>query len=138
LYFENLLNTPTSYEIDNANRIWRQVKDQMYVTVEPEVPEPSLEDIKAIVEFLKNNKAPGEDNINAELLKLDLLENLHKTISIIWKEEKLEKDWNTAVIFPIYKKEGPKKVENYRGISLLDIAYKILSIVILPRLISIY
>jgi len=60
--------------------------------MEPEVPEPSLEEIKSIVESLKNKKAPGEDNINPELLKLagrDLLENLHKTISTIWKHEKL-------------------------------------------------
>jgi hypothetical protein len=95
LYFENSLNTPTHHEIDNANGIWKQGEDLMYVTVEPEVPDPSLEDIKAVVESLKNNKAPGEDNINAELLKLaerDLLENLHKTISIVLKEEKLEKD----------------------------------------------
>lgn len=33
-----------------------------------EVPEPTLEDIKAIVEFLKNNKTPGEYNINTALL----------------------------------------------------------------------
>jgi len=42
----------------------------MYATVESEVPEPSLEDIKTIVKSLKNNKAPGKDNINAESLKL--------------------------------------------------------------------
>jgi hypothetical protein len=83
LYFKNLLNTPTHYDIGNANGIWKQGEDQMYVTVEPGVPEPSLEDIKAIVESLKNTTAPGEDNINAKLLKLagqDLLKNLHKTI----------------------------------------------------------
>lgn len=98
-----------------------QDEDQMYATAELEVPEPTLEDINAIVESLKNNKAPGEDNINEELLKLagrDPLQNLHKTISIIWKEEKIEKDWNTVVICPIYKKGDSKRVENYRGISL--------------------
>lgn len=86
---------------------------------------------------LKNNKASGENNINLELLKLagrDLLENLHKIISMIWKEEKLEKDWNTAVVCLIYKKGDPKKVENYLGISLLVTAYKVLSITILHRL----
>lgn len=64
----------------------------------------------------------------------NLLENLHKTISIKWKEEKLEMDWNTAVLYPMYKKGDPKKVENYRRISLLNTAYKVLLIVILHRL----
>jgi hypothetical protein len=112
LYIENLLNTPTHHEIDNANRNWEQDEDQMYVTVESDIPELSLKDIKAIVESLKNNKAPGEDNINGELLKLarrDLLKNLYKTILIIWKEEKFKKDWNTVVIYPIYKKGIPRK-----------------------------
>lgn len=84
------------------------------------------------MESLKNNKAPGEDNINSELLKFagwNLLENVHKTISNIWKQEKPGKDWNTDVICPIYKKE-----ENYQCISLLDTAYKILLLAILHRL----
>ncbi|KAL4154352.1 hypothetical protein QTP88_000231 [Uroleucon formosanum] len=136
-YFENLLNNKSDDETNNTDGSGEPAEDQIYVTVEPEVPEPSLEEIKSIVESLKNNKAPGEDNINPELLKLagrDLLENLHKTISTTWEQEKLEKGWNTAIICPIYKKGDPKKVENYRGISLLDTAYKVLSIAILHRL----
>jgi hypothetical protein len=80
--------------------------------VEPEVPEPSFEEIKSIVESLKNNKAPGENKINPELLKLagrDLLENLHKTILTIWEQEKLEKGWNTVIICSIYKKRRPQE-----------------------------
>jgi len=77
-YFENLLNNKSDDETNNTDGFRVPAEDQIYVTVEPEVPEPSLEEIKSIVESLKNNKAPGEDNIN--LLKLagrDLLENLH-------------------------------------------------------------
>ncbi|XP_025192756.1 uncharacterized protein LOC112592826 [Melanaphis sacchari] len=136
-YFENLLNNKPDDETNNTDGSGKPAEDQIYVTVEPEVPEPSLEEIKSIVESLKNNKAPGEDNINPELLKLagrDLLENLYKTISTIWEQEKLEKGWNTAIICPIYKKGDPKKVENYRGISLLDTSYKVLSIAVLHRL----
>lgn len=57
------------------------------------------------MESLKNNKALGEDNINPELFKLagqNLLEELHKTISIIWDQEKLEKNWNTSVVRQIF------------------------------------
>jgi hypothetical protein len=126
-YFEILLNNNSDDETNNIDGSGEPAEDQIYVTAEPEVPEPSLEEIKSIVESLKNNKAPGEDNINPELLKLagrDLLENLHKTISTVWEQEKLGKGWNTAIICPIYKKGDSKKVENYRGISLLDTAIR--------------
>jgi sorting nexin-29 len=39
-----------------------------------------------------------------------------------------------AIICPIFKKEDPTEVENYRGISLLDTSYKIMSLKILNRL----
>jgi len=40
----------------------------------------------------------------------------------------------TAIICPIFKKGNPTKTENYRGISLLDTCYKILTTLILERL----
>lgn len=46
----------TDHEINNSDRIREPGEDQMYTTVEPEVQEPSLEEIKALVESLKNNK----------------------------------------------------------------------------------
>jgi hypothetical protein len=42
----------------------------IYDTVQPELLEPNLDEIEMIINSLKNNKSPGEDNINAELLKL--------------------------------------------------------------------
>jgi len=85
--------------------------------VEPEMAESSLEEIKSIVKSLKNNKAPGKNNINSELLKLAgrVLENLHKIISNIWKQEKLEKDWNITVICLIYKKRRPQESRKLSG-----------------------
>jgi sorting nexin-29 len=46
----------------------------------------------------------------------------------------MPKDWNLGIFCPIFKKEDMKKVTNYRGKSLLDTAYKMLSIAILRRL----
>lgn len=110
-YFKNLSNNKSDDETNNTDE---PVEDQIYVTMEPEVPEPSLEEIKSIVESLKNHKASAEDNINPKLLNLtgrDLLENLHKTILAIWKHEKLEKGWNIAIICPICKKGTPRKLK---------------------------
>jgi len=45
----------------------------------------------------------------------------------------MPKDWNLGIICPIFKKGDMKRVTNYRGLSLLDTAYKVLSIAILER-----
>lgn len=52
----------------------------MYQTAELELPEPSMDEIELIVKSLKNNKTPGENNINSKLLKIagkDLLKTFH-------------------------------------------------------------
>jgi len=106
LYFENLLNIQTHHEIDNANGIWEQDEGQMYATVEPEVPERRtyFGRIKAIVESLKNNKAPGEDNINAELFKL-VGKTYIKSLQLYGREKNLRRI-GTPLLFVQSTKKG--------------------------------
>lgn len=92
--------------------------------------------MKAIKE-LKNNRAPGEDGLPSELFKKGgkpITDKLHKLIVKVWREERIPKDWQGAIILPIFKKGDKELCENYRGISLLSSAYKILSKLILNRL----
>lgn len=109
----------------------------IYQTTELEL-KPKLEEIELIIKDLKNFKAPGEDKINPELLKLagkDLATEIYLLVEdILWNKECMPKDWNLGIICPIFKKRDMKKVKNYRGISLLDITYKALLIFILKRL----
>jgi len=43
-------------------------------------------------------------------------------------------DWKVRLIVPLFKKGDKMKSEYYRGITLLKVAYKILSSIILERL----
>jgi len=53
----------------------------------------------------------------------------------IRKKEKLPEEWKESIIVPIHKKGNKTDCSNYRGISLLTTTYKILSNILLSRLI---
>lgn len=52
---------------------------------------------------------------------------MHKIINGFWTEGKIGNGWEKARIFTIFKGEDEENRGNYRGISLLDVGYKILS-----------
>ena len=60
---------------------------------------------------------------------------IHTLITSIWKKEKLPEEWKESIIVPIHKKGDKTDCNNYRGISLLPTTYKILSNILLSRLI---
>jgi len=47
----------------------------------------------------------------------------------------LPEEWKESIIVPIYKKGDKRDCHNYRGTSLLPTTYKILSNILLSRLI---
>jgi hypothetical protein len=85
---------------------------------------------------LKNYKLLGEDGIQSEIMKMldkDLLTHIHRLLTHIWEKEVLPEGWNIAVVCPIHKKSDLQICNNYRGISLLNVVYKILFYCILDR-----
>jgi hypothetical protein len=82
------------------------------------------------VKGLNNNKAPGEDNITAELLKCGgahVWRMTYELITEVWRTEIMPKEWSVAVICTIHKKNEKTICSNYRGISLLSVIYKVFS-----------
>ncbi|XP_055539027.1 uncharacterized protein LOC129726410 [Wyeomyia smithii] len=105
--------------------------------VDDRVSAPDLHEIQREIGRLKNNKATGKDGLPGELYKhgnVTLARALHWVISKIWEEEKLPEEWMEGVVCPIYKKGDKLECCNYRGISLVNAAYKILSQVLFQRL----
>jgi hypothetical protein len=94
------------------------------------VPEPSAAEFQVAIRKLKRYKAPGSDQIPAELIQAGgggaLHSDIHK-LMLIWKKEKLPHQWKESIVVPIHKKGDKTDDSNYRGISLLSTSFKILS-----------
>jgi hypothetical protein len=54
---------------------------------------------------------------------------------LTWKKEELPHQWKESNVIPIHKKGDKSDCSNYRGISLLPTSYKILSNILLSKLI---
>jgi hypothetical protein len=54
---------------------------------------------------------------------------------LIWNKEELPHQWNKSIVAPIHKKDDKTDCSNYQGISMLPTSYKILSNILLCRLI---
>ncbi len=86
---------------------------------------------------MKNRKAPGNDNVTADLLKAGgtpVLTWLHELFVDIWKREEIVNDRTLAILICLFKNKGDKsQSDNYCGISLLPVASKLFTRVILNR-----
>lgn len=115
--------------------------EQKYNVIENEndinIETPTLEEIKELIKRGKNGKATGSDSINSELIKYGI-EKIHKEVHNliieIWNNEQMPTEWNSGVIVTIHKKGDKTSCKNYRGITLLNTTYKILTSMIQKRL----
>ena len=127
-YFETLLNG----ECERVSRHRTNIGDDGQA-VDP----PTLDEVKKAIHELKNNKAARKDELPAELLKHgseQLHQMIHHILEKIWEEEELPTSWLDGLIRPLYKKGHRLECANYRGITILNSAYKILSRVLFNRL----
>jgi hypothetical protein len=99
--------------------------------------EPSLDEVKLAIKALNNNKAPGPNGVTAELLKYGgeaALIFVHWHICQTWRTGNAPKEWKKAQIIMLHKSGNRASLDNYRGISLLDIVGKVYTRVLLNRL----
>jgi hypothetical protein len=133
-HFEELLNKPPPSAPDNqltSDANAADATDQISTLL------PSRAEIRNAIISLKNGKSPGPDGIPPEFYKSgvnELVPVLHRLISNIWENGKAPATWQETILIPVFKKGDAKRCSNYRGISLLPIAGKLLSGIILKRL----
>ena len=124
-HFDQLLNTgaltPSQVITDATGGEYKE---------EDLIETPTIDEVQDIIDKLKNHKAAGPDQISPELIKYGgkmLTRVIYEILLLIWKSETLPKEWNLGILCPIHKKGDTLNCENYRGISLLCIAYKVFS-----------
>ena len=88
---------------------------------------------------MKRRKAPGPNGMKNEAWKEGweyLIGPMHKCINEVWMKGEIPEKWKEGIVKPIYKKGEEDKVENYRGISLMDVEYKIYTEILRNRLVG--
>ena len=97
----------------------------------------TMEELDYVITSLKKNKAPGPDEVRAEvILVLNYWgqQELLKIINQCFRERKVLQSWKEALIVSIFKGKGSDYPANYRLISLLNTFYEMYASLLQIRL----
>jgi len=100
-------------------------------------PELLDEEILDALQSLKEDKAPGIDNIPAEFLKVAGEKMRHEIVRLckdIYREGEWPSDFTKIVLVPLQKKKNASKCQDHRTISLICHASKIMLKVLTRRI----
>ena len=131
-HYETLLNCNSTAQLDSLDDI-----TQLPIVANLDL-QPTWEEVDVALKSFSDGKAPGIDGISVEIWKCggrSLIRILLDLFHRCWRDETLPQDFRESKIVSIFKKKGSKNIcGNYRGISLLCVAGKILARIMLSRL----
>jgi hypothetical protein len=107
------------------------------VDLEIDTDPPSKLEIQKAIKSLKNKKASGTDQLNAELFKIDPVLaaiTLQSVFHKIWEKAVIPNSWSEGNIIRIPKSGDLTNCNNWRGITLLAIPSKVFCIVLISRI----
>ena len=135
-FFNELLNVNSVIDPSVMDKI-ESVTNSANEKARQEKP-PTLAEVQLAMKQMKSRKAPGSDDITADLLKAGgatVVKWLYQLFVDIWATEEIVEDWSLSILIRLFKNKGDKKLcDNYRGISLLPVTSKLFSRVILNRI----
>ena len=140
-YFSGLYSPLTDATFDAEHKEHIEALFASYKEEDPTPPHPPFlyTEVAAACKKLKKGKAPGFDGVESEHIKYGgaaLLSHLHRLFNGILSVKYVPKNMKLGTVITLLK--DPKKSHtdpnNYRGISLLPIVYKVLDNLFLVRL----
>ena len=135
-YFTSLLNTTSAA----LNRTIIEDLSQNPTALSLGDP-PAVGETKRALRSMANGKAMGPDELPAELPKLGLSDSsheillaFHNIIVAVWMTGKVPQEWKDATTEVLHKKKDRTECSNYRGLSLVAHAGKVLLKIVANRL----
>jgi hypothetical protein len=101
------------------------------------IPDILTREVQHAMQQMKNNKAPGEDEIEIDIVKLagkEICTHLAKLFTSCLNQRQVPAAWNNAVITLLHKKGDKMDIGNYRPISLISHISKLFTKVIKNRI----
>ena len=127
-YFTSLLDTTSAA----LNRTIIECLSQKPTVLSLGDP-PVVSETKNALRSMANGKAMGPDELPAELVKLGLSDSSHEIllafhdmIVAVWMTGEVPQEWKDATIKVLHKKKDRTECRNYRGLSLVAHAGKVL------------
>ena len=136
-HYSNLLNPSTTNQEQPIYNNEEEVSLPEIVSDDYLDEEITKGEVNNAMDRLKKNKAPGDDEVTAELLLLSkdkIFPYLCKLFNKIFELGVFPISWGIAIVIPLYKKGDRDICNNYRGISLLSVTSKIYTSIINNRL----
>ena len=100
-----------------------------------------MSETKKALRSMANGKATGPDELPAELLKLGLSDSSHEIllafhdiIVAVWMRGEVPQEWKDATIKVLHKKKDWTECSNYRDLSMVAHAGKVLLKIVANRL----
>ena len=135
-YFTTLLNTTSAA----LNRTIIEGLSQKPTALSLRDP-PVVSETKKALRSIANSKAMGPDELPSELLKLGLSDSpheillaFHDIIVAVWLTGEVPQEWKDATINVLHKTKDRTECSNYRGLSLVAHAGKVLLKTVTNRL----
>ena len=102
---------------------------------------PVVSETNKALRSMAIGKTMGPDELPAELLKLGLSDNSHEILLVfhdiivaVWMTGEVPQEWRDATINILHKKKDRTECSNYRGLSLVAHAGKVLLKIVANRL----
>lgn len=137
--------SPCSIPLDELEQLYKEtfpprvITDEMYYDCSHTSLDKdfTVEEVRMILNQLKNGKTPGPDDISNEFLKelpYCWVDYLAKFFNAVFNSEVVPSDWCTSEISLIFKKGDALDPACYRGIALINSIPKIFTSLIGRRL----